>query len=336
MLKEKIQVVFAPDENYAVLAGVAMTSILHHASEPGRFHFYFLQGDRKLSAGSRAKFHEVIEAYGAALDYVEVDVRPLAGFENHGPKHISSAVYYCLMIPELLPDLARCLYLDCDVLALGDLAELWDTNNAEAAVAAVCDCYVDRAGLKKYKVIKHYFNSGVMLMNLQRWRERGHTQRCLQLLADPQMRLRFANQDVLNVVFCDDVHFLHPRWNIQTGQKHLARTKELDQEWQEILQAPRLAHFTTRSKPGVMGMTHPWSMEYWRMLARTPWGRETAALREKMLLAKLHRLKRVIQKFLRWTLEASLNREKGTCRLVLCGRILVDRKPRNPTDELQS
>ena len=85
-MKEKIHVVFSPDENYAVLAGVAIFSILHHASDPGRFHFYFLQGNQKLSDRSRAKFSEVIKPYGAALDYVEVDVGLLAGFENHGPK----------------------------------------------------------------------------------------------------------------------------------------------------------------------------------------------------------------------------------------------------------
>jgi lipopolysaccharide biosynthesis glycosyltransferase len=334
-MKEKIHIVFSPDENYAVLAGVGVTSILHHASEPGRFHFYFLQGDQKLSDRSRAKFSEVIEAYGAALDYVEVDVRLLAGFENHGPKHITSAVYYCVMIPNLLPNLERCLYLDCDVLALGDLAELWDTVNPDASIAAVADCNIDRAGLKKYEVIKRYFNGGVLLMNLRRWREREHVKSCLQLLADPQMRKRFANQDVLNVVFCDEVHLLHPRWNIQTGQKNLVQTKALDQEWREILQAPRIAHFTGGSKPCNMGMTHRWSVEYWRILAKTPWGREMPDLGKKMLVARLHRLKKVAQRTFRWMLEARMNLEAGICRIVLFGRILVDLKPRKQTGQFQ-
>lgn len=335
-MKEKIHVVFSPDENYAVQVGVAVMSILRHASEPGRFHFYFLQGRRKLSDDSRVKFDQMIKAYGAVLDYVEVDVSPLVEFENQGPKHLTSAAYYRIMIPNLLPNLERCLYLDCDVLALGDLAELWDTVNLDASIAAVGDCYIDRAGFKKYEVIKRYFNSGVLLMNLRRWRERERVKSCLQLSADPKMHNRFADQDVLNVVFCDDVHFLHPRWNIQTGQKNLVRSKRLDQEWREILQAPRIAHFTSSSKPCNMGMAHHWSMEYWQILAKTPWGREMPDLEGKMLAARLHRLKRVAGKTLRWMLDANMNLETGTCRIVLFGCILVDRKSRKKTAGVQS
>jgi lipopolysaccharide biosynthesis glycosyltransferase len=336
-MKEKIHIVFSPDENYAVLAGVAVTSILHHASEPGRFHFYFLQGNRKLSDRSRAKFSEVIETYGAALDYVEVDVRLLAEFENLGPERLSPAVYYLMMIPNLLPNLERCLYLDCDVLALGNLAELWDTVNPDAGVAAVADCNIDRdrVSLEKYEVIKRYFNAGVMLMNLQRWRERERVKSCLQLSANPRMHDRFANQDVLNVIFRDDVYFLHPRWNIQGGQKPIVKTKELDQEWREILQAPRIAHFAGSGKPCNMGMAHRWSMEYWRMLAKTPWGREMPDLGGKMRVASLHRLKRVTQRTLRWMLDARMNLEAGTCRIVLFGHVLVDLKPRKQTGQFQ-
>jgi lipopolysaccharide biosynthesis glycosyltransferase len=335
-MRDKIHIVFSPDENYAVHAGVAVMSILQHASKPGRFHFYFLQGDRKLSDRSRAKFDEIIRANGAALDYVEVDVRPLAGFANMIPNHVTSATFYRMMIPDLLPQLERCLYLDCDVLALGDLAQLWDEANSDTSLGAVADCFVERGESKKYEFIRRYFNSGVLLMNLRRWRERERVKACLQLSADPKMHERFADQDVFNVVFCDDVHFLHPRWNIQTGQKPLARTKELDQEWREILQAPRLAHFTSPSKPGNLGMTHSWSLEYWRMLAKTPWGREMPDFSKKILMARLYRLKCVISKTLRSILDVRMNLKARRCRLILFGRILVDRKSRKQPQEIQA
>jgi len=326
-MKEKIHIVFSPDENYAVQAGVAVLSILYHSSEHERFHFYFLQGERKLSDQSRAKFDQVIKAYNAALTYVEVDVTRLLKFVNSGPASFISA-YYRMIIPELFPDLERCLYLDCDLLALGDLAELWDTVKPDTGIAAVSDCNIDRDRdrLKKYEAIKRYFNTGVLLMNLRRWRECDRTESCLQLSADPTMH-RFADQDILNVVFCDDVIFLHPRWNILGGQKSIARNKEWDQEWREILQAPRIAHFAG-GKPCNMWMQHHWSMEYWRMLAKSPWGREMPDLGKKMFVARLHRLERLASRTLRLILDVRMNRKAGSCRIVLFGRLLVDKKPR--------
>jgi lipopolysaccharide biosynthesis glycosyltransferase len=335
-MKDKIHIVFSLDENYAVQAGVALMSILYHTSEPVRFHFYLLHGKQKLSGPARAKFSRMIKTYGAALDYVEAHGRPLTGLENLSPEHGVRSTYYRLMIPDLLPNLERCLYLDCDVLALGDLAELWDMVNLEIGVAAIGDCYLDRVESKKNEVISRFFNTGVLLMNLRLWRKQGRVKSCLQLLAEPKMHKWYADQDILNVVFRDDVHFLHPRWNIQTGQKPSAKTRERDQEWREILQAPRIAHFTTPSKPGNMGMTHHWSMEYWRMLAKTPWGQEMSDLGKKMLVARLYRLKRVAQKTLRWMLEASLNLKARTCRIALFGRILVDRRSRKATGEFQA
>jgi lipopolysaccharide biosynthesis glycosyltransferase len=174
-MKEKIHVVFSPDENYAIYAGVAMASILYHAFDPVRFHFYFLQGDRPLSDASRAKLDRVVKKYGAAMSFLEVDVSLIAGFAHLGTKRImkriSAAAYYRLLIPDLLKDLERCIYLDCDLIALGDLAELWDTINPNTSVAAVCDCYIHGTGSKKFEVIECYFNSGVLLMNLRLWRD---------------------------------------------------------------------------------------------------------------------------------------------------------------------
>jgi lipopolysaccharide biosynthesis glycosyltransferase len=335
-MKEKIHVVFSPDENYAIYAGVAMTSILYHASDPGRFHFYFLQGDRRLSDASRAKLDRAVKKYGAAMSFLEVDVSLIAGFAHLGTKRImkriSAAAYYRLLIPDLLKDLERCIYLDCDVIALGDLAELWDTINPNTSVAAVCDCYIHGTGMKKFEVIKCYFNSGVLLMNLRLWRERGHVKSCLQLSADPKMHERFADQDVLNVNFCDDVHILHPRWNIQVGHRHWSSIKGLDSEWREILESPKIAHFASACKPWKMAMKHHWSMEYWRMLARTPWGEEMPGLRKKMMLARCKRFQAQLSRALRWTVEISMDSKRGTCRVILFGRLLLDKTPRRITN----
>jgi hypothetical protein len=55
---------------------------------------------------------------------------------------MSKMTYARLLIPELFPaTVSKVLYLDSDLLALGDLGPLWRTDLAGAVVAAVPDFY---------------------------------------------------------------------------------------------------------------------------------------------------------------------------------------------------
>lgn len=332
-MKETIHVVFSPDENYAVPAGVAVLSILQHAASPQRYHFYFLQGANGLSPGARQKLTQVITQFGAVGEFVTVDTTLVQAYDDLGPDYITLAAYYRLLIPDVFKKLDRCLYLDCDVVALDDLAELWDMPVPDMAVCAVIDCYVDRENLQRYDEIRHYFNSGVLLMNLQLWRERNYVKQCLGLARKPELHERFADQDILNIVFRNDVHILHPRWNIQTGQKPFFKSDELQQdfrEWREIKESPKIAHFTSHKKPWNMGMKHDWSMEYWNVLVQSPWSTEVCGFGRNIAMAKLFRFKARITKLLRWLLTYRKNSTCGACRISLCGRLIVDRKAQQP------
>jgi len=306
-----------------------MESILHHASDPLRFCFYCLHDGKLLTDKTKGRLTQIVGRHGAALNFVQMDASRVNVYGDWGPEYITGAAYYRLLIPEALPQLDRCLYLDCDVVALGDIAELWDIKMPEAAIAAVRDCYVDRENLKKYENIKCYFNSGVLLMDLRRWRNLHYIEKCLRLASNPELHKRFADQDLLNIAFCDEVHVLHPRWNIQTGQKPMCKTMSLAddwREWWEICQAPKIAHFTSERKPWNMEMKHRWSFEYWRMLAMTPWGEEMKDLRQKILMAKGFRLKAQFTKLLRWLLTVKKTRISGALKVSFCGRLIIDQE----------
>jgi lipopolysaccharide biosynthesis glycosyltransferase len=329
VMQSQIHIILAPDKNYAIHAGVAMLSVLNHAAQPTRFHFYYLQGENPLSGDQQRKSEQIVKQYGAQLSFVQVKGDWVKRLGKLGPDYITAAAYYRLLIPSIFPQLERCIYLDCDLVALGDLTELWDMDISTAGIGAVEDCFVEREGLQKYPEIEHYFNSGVLYMNLDRWRKLQYSEKCLRLAADAEMRERFADQDVLNVALSKDVIYLHPRWNIQTGQKPLfssKRLREARQAWREICQAPKIAHFTSSKKPWNMGMKHNWSMEYWRMLSVTPWKAELKNLPKLIWRAKLNRLKALISRGSRWLLTFKKNTKKQEFRISVCGRLVIDRK----------
>ncbi|MCQ2181886.1 MAG: glycosyltransferase family 8 protein [Bacteroidales bacterium] len=144
-------------------------------------HKYFLEG---LSHG-RARFR-----------YLEEIVLPEGVYVN--PRY-SAAAEYRLMLPELLPDYDKVLYLDCDMVVRNDLAVLFSgTDLGENLLGAV----YERKG---------YFNSGFLLMNLSGMREDETSLKLMKALDTDY--LEFPDQDALNMVCKGRVKALPPYCN---------------------------------------------------------------------------------------------------------------------------
>ena len=84
-----------------------------------------------------------------------------------------------------LPD--KILYLDNDVVALGDIRELYQTDISENEYAGVLDYYGKHLYRERLKWT--YINSGVLLMNLKKMREDKMLQYCRQMCATEKMLL---------------------------------------------------------------------------------------------------------------------------------------------------
>lgn len=115
--------------------------------------------------------------YGNQVCFYEPDIKLLEGFTiRKFSKRISMATYYRCILSKLLPtDIDRLLYLDCDIVIVGDISEYWNTPlSDETGVAAVADMGCDEAA--RYEILKYpmedsYFNAGVLLINLNYWRK---------------------------------------------------------------------------------------------------------------------------------------------------------------------
>jgi lipopolysaccharide biosynthesis glycosyltransferase len=207
-----------------------------------------------------------------------------------------SVVWLRFLLPDLLPEVARVLYLDADTLVLSPLAPLFATDLGGAPLGAVPNVVMadQRArllalGLDDYR---QFLNSGVLLLDLDRFREEGATSTLLRIAATRADDLLWPDQDTLNLVFAGRWHALHPRWNAQnTFWSEPAVAAEIlgTGPLAEARRSPAILHFEGPSlcKPWHALNAHPWRRVWHATLARTPWagtptedrGAATAVLR---------------------------------------------------------
>ena len=104
--------------------------------------------------------------------------------------YYTKTTYFRLFIPNLYPQYDKAIYLDSDIVVLGDIAKLYNEDIGDNLVAAVPDNviqtnkvfqdYVERVvGIATYK---NYFNAGMLLMNLDEMRKFDFQNKFLYLL----------------------------------------------------------------------------------------------------------------------------------------------------------
>lgn len=235
-------VVFAIDEGYAMPLAVTLRSILEASSDAD---FDFRVFHTGISPATRARVQASLPPSGATLTWQEVD---LGVFSECGTlSHITSITYARLLLDRLIPDAKRVIYLDADTLVLTDLRKLWSTQLLGAPVGAVIDGAIpdrkvnDGAQPGRPEVLC-YFNAGVLLIDLERWRATGVTMVATEyILRYPDSP--YSDQDALNVALDGAWTKLDYRWNCQ------AHLRFHDLKSYPEAERPFLLHFVTSGKP---------------------------------------------------------------------------------------
>jgi lipopolysaccharide biosynthesis glycosyltransferase len=196
-----------------------------------------------------------------------------------GRGYIAPVVWYRIFMPQLLPDLARVLYVDADVIAMDGLEPLWATELGDHPFAAVTNIvpeyFQHRAAELGLPGPQHYFNAGIVLWNLTQLRREPFLEQVLAYAREHMERLLWLEQDILNALYWRRRLPLHPRWNAQNGIFYAAwGTRLLDpQELAEAREHPALLHFEGGSfgKPWHILCAHPLRARYFFHRRRTPW-----------------------------------------------------------------
>jgi lipopolysaccharide biosynthesis glycosyltransferase len=271
---DAIHIAIATDRGFAMQAATLISSLVRvHSDDDYVVHILHDGLDRNLQSRIGATSSRSVE-----IDWIDARSDQYATF-GMAPA-ITAAVLFRLRMAELLSDLDRVIYLDADTIVLTSLRELWEEPLGSDPVAAVRDIgFPYFAGILPWRALglppdAPYFNSGVLVISLDRWRELDVGARALELGARHTFRLR--DQCALNVVFLDSWHRLPPRWNVQRGHFGLdgpGWVFEGVDAMTVALEQPAVMHFCRPrwNRPWLPECDHPYRDEWFAALASTPW-----------------------------------------------------------------
>ena len=264
---QHIPVFLAADDNYAPFVATTMASILKNTKS--HIDFYVLSN--KISKINQQKIRNTKKFFPNSrfsVRFREIDMKKFEKF-NGGFSHITITAYARWMIPDLYPNLNKAIYLDDDIIVVGDIAELYNQNLEGNIVGAVPDVSdISPNGPSRYKLLKKYgefkneyvWNSGVYLIDCQKWRENDITRK---LIAQKQeiidyhkkhnLKLGSADQDTLNVIL-QDYKILPLKYNMHPFAIHKCKERNdcgqlFGREGDELLQEAVIIHYATSEKP---------------------------------------------------------------------------------------
>jgi lipopolysaccharide biosynthesis glycosyltransferase len=286
-----IAIVFCVDKNYMKYVAVTIQSILSNTTLNNNYDILILGNG--LSIYNKKQCLEMIKNYhNVSLRFYDIDIYlkeyKIDEYTTFG--WYTNAIFYRYLIPIILKNYEKVLYLDSDLIVLEDISIIYNTDLNNNMIGAVRDIelqrwvknnlYDNRCLLLECDKDK-YFSSGVLLMNITKMRREGITEKLLKKhkILLTKSKLHLADQDIFNAVCYNDVTFIGTEWNMQWVVNNRVRDyfKELGEKdfynYKSAFSKPKIIHYCDFEKP----WTHPHlelSAYFWHYARQTPFYEE--------------------------------------------------------------
>lgn len=246
-----IPIVFATNDSYMPYLGVALTSLIDNATKNNEYKIYILY--TKMSLKNINK----LESMGNNNIFIKcINIsEKMKGIKVKTVAYPTIETTYRFFIPELFPEYNKILYLDCDIIILKDVAELYSVDIGDHVLGVVEEemfPQISKYVEKKLELpISDYFNAGILLINCQRFNEEEIKSKCFAMLMGNR-KYSYLDQDVLNIACYQKVKFIDRRWNFEWGflisnQKLVIEGRE--KELSNLLSDPYIIHYVSKTKP---------------------------------------------------------------------------------------
>ena len=261
------------DDAYLRHCIVTLTSLFeNNPGEPVHVHIIAAS----LSDAAQKSIADTARRYGQECSFHIVGDR----FDGLCPVaadgYISAATYFRCFLPSILPETVdKAIYIDCDLLVVGNIRPFWNIDIKGYAVGAVEDMWSGKP--EHYQRLQYpesdaYFNAGVLLLNLGYWRENDIEEEIKAYIKEHPDRLLYNDQDALNGVLHSRRKLIPFRWNMQDGffrRKRKIRPSTIEEVDREMPHTA-IIHFTGSKKPWHDNCLHPCRKLYFKYLNMTP------------------------------------------------------------------
>lgn len=210
--KNILPIVFATDNNFVPVTGVAITSLIAHSNPKYNYDIIILE--RGISDINK-KMLLSLQKSNVSIRFVDMSFI----IDNILPN--AKPTWYRLFIPKLCSLYEKVFYSDVDVIFQSSLVELFNEDLQDNMIGAVPDLFLTSTNL--INQIKNnlgltdgnkYFNGGVLLFNIQKINQEAFLNQTMNILKTK--KLLFLDQDVLNLAFEGHVKLLDIKWNFLT------------------------------------------------------------------------------------------------------------------------
>ena len=202
-----IPIAFAFDSNFILPAKICISSLLMNAKTGTFYDIFILYEQEQVDED----FDKLVTTYGNC----RIQVRAIKNFgKKYEVRNVTTAAYYRLLIPELIPEYDKIIYSDVDVIFQSDLSEIYETTDLEgyylAGVNSLSHLNADFDSY--YREILHLDSTriiydGNIILNSKKMREDNLVERFSEHF---EKKYKYQDMDIINLVCKDRIKYLPP------------------------------------------------------------------------------------------------------------------------------
>ncbi len=244
-MNKEVILFFTIDDNYAPFLGVALNSAIINSDKNRKYKAIVLhqglkeENVKKLKSLKTENFNIELLPMSANMDAINDRMSNRLRCD-----YFTLTIYFRLFIPVMFPEYDKAVYIDSDVVLNDDVGKLFDIDIGDNFIGACNDLSIaDTPPLVAYTEnavgvkANEYINSGVLLMNLKKFRDAGFEEHFLNLLTTYHFDTIAPDQDYINAICNGKIYYLNETWDAMPND---ARPR---------LEHPMLIHYNLFAKP---------------------------------------------------------------------------------------
>jgi lipopolysaccharide biosynthesis glycosyltransferase len=255
-----IHVVTAVNDRFAEPLAVMLYSLLENKVSTNPVIIYIINS--QISEENKSALSNTVKRFNAEIKYLTIDPTLYDDFVLN--QHLTQETYHRISIPDLLEkNIEKVIYLDSDMIIKEDITEIWDIDIDHYFLSAVIDAW---QGVKRLRHAdlsipeeSDYFNAGVLVLNLKKWREHNITNQIIDFMKKNQNIIRYPSQDPMNAILHDKWLQLDEKWNYQSKRLYF---------FPELRIEPAVIHYTGNDSKPWWSSKHPLRDEYFKYLEK--------------------------------------------------------------------
>ncbi|EHY1139966.1 glycosyltransferase family 8 protein [Campylobacter coli] len=267
---KNIHIFFTINDVYSQYLATCIVSILSNLNKEYIPYFYVIDGG--ISEKNKKKLESLNTDKEFYIEFITINQDLFKDLPNSSQAHISNETNYRFLVSTIKPNIDKCIFLDVDLVVVGDISIFWEIDIDNYYMGAVSDqapLSQNSWTLKLPLPYDHlYVNTGVTLLNLKKWREDNIQELLFQNSTKYSSALMFPDQDTLNITLYNKIKYLPHVYNAMPVQTYYDENQK-----QEAFSNPQIIHWAGAHKPWKYPDV-PYAEIFWHYARQTPFYEE--------------------------------------------------------------